>query len=756
MNGNNNQGRRLVVVSNRLPFNVNTDKETLQFSPSAGGLATGLSSYLAGLHDEHREFLWVGWPGASIEKSQQEQLKLEALAKYRSHPVFLTQEDMDQFYLGFCNQTVWPLFHYFPSYTVYQEKMWKHYQHVNEVFCDSILEVLKDNDTVWIHDYHVMLLPRLLKAKAPNVHVGFFLHIPFPSFEIFRLLPGAWRRDILEGLLGADLIGFHTYEYTQHFLQCALRILGHEHHMGQILTPDRVVKAETFPMGIDYDKFARVSLNQEIHQEAEAMRMNLGNAKVILSVDRLDYTKGILNRLEAFEILLDTNPQLRGKVVLMMIVVPSRIGVEQYDLMKRQVEELVGKINGKFSNVEWTPIVYQYRNIPFTPLVAYYTLSDIALVTPLRDGMNLVAKEYVASRTDGSGVLILSEMAGAAKELGESITINPNDRNEIAEAMKQALSIPLLEQQRRMLTMQDRLRRYNVNRWADDFLIELQKMEVIQNKFGAKLLSLAERQELITGYHSSATRLFLLDYDGTLTMLVRYPSMAKPTAEILYVLAGLTQDPNNEVALVSGRDKNTLQEWFGELPIALVAEHGHWIKKLKGDWKELKQQSNDWKEHLRPVLELYADRLPGAMMEEKDNSLAWHFRGADPEQSTLVASELTDYLVSFTANIDIQILRGHKVIEVRTAGINKGTAAQYFLAQKSYDFVLGIGDDWTDEDLFNALPDTAHSIKVGVANTHARFNLRNPREVLRFLESLMKTPTSAKVLRAEQVPSVWM
>ncbi len=753
MPGANNTNRRLVIVSNRLPFTVTVEKDSLQFNPSTGGLATGLSSYLSTMHENqigYRDHLWVGWPGASVDISLQAQLTNTAQVKYRSHPVFLSEEDMDNFYLGFCNRTVWPLFHYFPSFAVYQEQMWEQYARVNEVFCESILEILEENDTVWIHDYHLMLLPRLLKAKAPNVQIGFFLHIPFPSFEIFRLLPGLWRRNILEGLLGADLLGFHTYEYTQHFLQCILRILGHEHHMGQILTPERVVKTETFPMGIDFEKFARVALNPEIQQEAEAMRMNLGNAKVILSVDRLDYTKGILNRLEAFEILLNNNSSLRGNVVLLMIIVPSRIGVEQYDLMKKQVEELVGRINGKFSSISWSPIVYQYRNIPFTPLVAYYTLSDVALVTPLRDGMNLVAKEYVASRIDGTGVLILSEMAGAAKELGESITINPNDRKEIVEAMKQALAVPLQEQRGRMQTMQDRLRRYNVNRWANDFLSELQKMQLVQSKFCAKLLTPLARRELIAGYQRSSKRLLMLDYDGTLTSLMRIPSMAKPTAEVLSVLAGLAEDSCNTVVVISGRDKNTLQEWFGEFPLHLVAEHGHWQRISGEDWREQTQQSRDWKAQLRPVLELYADRLPGARVEEKDNSLAWHYRSADPEQSAIVASELTDYLVSFTANIDIQILRGHKVIEVRTAGISKGTAAQHFLARDAYEFILGIGDDSTDEDMFSAMPDCAYSLKVGMANTQARFNLKNPREVLRLLESLMRDSAGDKVLQTEE------
>ena len=338
MTKDNMLAHRLVVVSNRLPFNVGTEEGELRFKESTGGLVTGMVAALEGMRSRSSSknvYAWVGWPGSTIPESLREELKTKALAEYNSYPVFLNEQEMDRFYHGFCNKTIWPLFHYFPSYTVYQEEFWQQYKHVSQIFCETLVEVVRPNDIVWIHDYHLMLLPQMLKTKMPNALVGFFLHIPFPSFEIFRLLPGRWRREILEGLLGADLIGFHTYEYTQHFLQCVLRILGHEHNMGQIVTPDRLVKAETFPMGIDFEKFSGAVNHAEVQRERESLRQSLSDVKVILSVDRLDYTKGILNRLQGFEILLESSPEYRGKVVLVMVVVPSRIGVEHYDLMKK-------------------------------------------------------------------------------------------------------------------------------------------------------------------------------------------------------------------------------------------------------------------------------------------------------------------------------------------------------------------------------------------------------------------------------------
>jgi trehalose 6-phosphate synthase/phosphatase len=736
-----NTSRRLIVVSNRLPFSVSTEGGTLSFVETTGGLVTGLSSYLHPVEKCTRPFsehLWVGWPGTTVPENQQDEVRTMAMQGHASIPVFLSQEEMDQFYLGFCNKTIWPLFHYFPSFTNYDERFWEQYKRVNTMFCKTLAEIVTKDDIVWIHDYHLMLLPALLKSTAPETPTGFFLHIPFPSFELFRLLPGRWRREILEGLLGADLIGFHTYEYVQHFLQSVLRILGHEHHMGQILTPSRVVKAETFPMGIDFEKYATAAHGPEVQSQLQLLKSSLTDVRVILSVDRLDYSKGILNRLQGFELLLELHPEYHGKVVLAMIVVPSRIGVDQYVLMKKQIEELVGSINGKYGRIGWTPILYQYRQMDFASLSALYVISDVCLVTPLRDGMNLVAKEYVASRVEGLGVLIVSEMAGAAKELAEAIVINPNDRFEVAEAMREAIEMRVEEQRRRMQIMRNRLRRYTVGRWADDFVEQLNGMREVQRRFSAKLLTPTMKRKVSEQYGRSSRRLLFLDYDGTLVPLQRYADLAKPTEELIGLLRLLSADVKNNVVIISGRDKGTLEQWFGRLPVSLVAEHGVWLKEIGKDWLTLQHHTIDWKSRLLPVLEQYADRVPGTYVEEKDYSLVWHYRRADPDQSSAVAAELTDHLVSFTASIDVHVLQGNKVVEVRNAGVDKGSAARELLSGDSYEFILAVGDDWTDEDLFKNLPEGSVSIKVGVTNTQAVYNLRNPAEVTKLLESFVQ------------------
>jgi len=737
--GERTGGGRLIMVSNRLPFTIGMRKGQVVVKPSAGGLVTGLQSFLEKQEEvlpKLESCLWVGWPGSTIHTPNREEITAMALKEYGSLPVYLSQSEMDHFYHGFCNKTIWPLFHYFPSYTHYNSVMWHEYVRVNEHFADIIAAEAGPADRIWIHDYQLMLLPAMLRTRLPGRSIGFFLHIPFPSFELFRLLPGKWRREILSGLLGADLVGFHTYEYTQHFLQCALRILDHSHHLGTITLPSHIVKAQTFPLGIDFAKYHDGASSEETAGEAAKIRQSLGQRKIILSVDRLDYTKGILNRLEAFELLLDKHPAYAGNVVLVLTVVPSRVAVEQYGMMKRHIEETVGKINGRFGEIGWTPVVYRYRNLPFGKLTALYSISDVALVTPLRDGMNLVAKEYVAARADGEGVLVLSEMAGAVKELGEAIVVNPNDRRALAEAMHEALSMPPLEQRRRIAVMQGRLKRYTVDRWANDFLTQLDEMSITQARYLAKVLGPNLSELLVQEYRGTKKRLFLLDYDGTLVGFHERPRMAVPTPEVLLVLKSLCDDPRNVVAIVSGRDRDTLWDFFEGLGLTLVAEHGVWLRDPGKEWRMTKKISSAWKPDLLPILQLYTDRLPGALIEEKGAALAWHYRKADPEQAQVLVGELMDHLTSFTANTDLQIMQGNKVMEIRSAGVNKGTAVAGLLQRGTYDFILSIGDDWTDEDVFRMLPPGAHSVKVGVMSTHARYNVRDPEGVLDLLRTL--------------------
>ncbi len=727
---------RLLIVSNRLPTVIKEKNGKYIVTESAGGLVSGLSAYLDSLKGtslNKSNYVWVGWPGLDIKDTSKKQLKAKWLKEFHTFPVFLSEKVMDKFYHGFCNKTIWPLFQYFPTYTVYDEEYWEYYQTVNQMFCNTILEVVKPNDVVWIHDYHLMLLPKLIREKKPQIPIGFFLHIPFPTYEIFRLLPRDWDQQILKGLLGADLIGFHTHEYTQYFLRSVLRVLGLEHNLGNIVVGDRIVKADTFPMGIDFDRYYHTVSDPQVEKESAALRERLAKYKIVLSIDRLDYVKGIANRLRGFESFLERNRNWHNKVVLVMVVVPSRIGVEHYQQMKRQIDELVGKINGRFGNINWTPIIYQYKFLSLKPLVALYSIGDVALITPLRDGMNLIAKEYLATRINKTGVLILSETAGAAAELGEAIIVNANNIEEIADALKISLEMPKEEQIRRNQIMQTRLRRYNVIRWANEFLSELKAIKKESKKLGTKIITKADIKKI----QKAKRRLIFLDYDGTLVPFAKLPELAKPTKDILKLLKQLSKNNQNEIILISGRDRQTINNWFGLYNINLIAEHGVWIKEKTKNWQVIHPLTSDWKARIRPILETYVDRLPGSFVEEKEFSLAWHYRNTDLELASVRTKELVDDLVNLTSRIDLAVLQGNKVIEVRNAGVNKGTASLRWLSKSDYKIIIAIGDDWTDEDLFKILPENSYTVKVGVTPSFANYYLRNTTEVIKFLKKII-------------------
>ncbi len=730
---------RLVIVSNRLPFTVSLKEGAPRYKTSSGGLTTGLWSYLerdAAHSGRPFDFLWLGWPGASVPPEHQAAVREYGETRFKAVPIFLPEESMDRFYYGFCNRTLWPLFHYFPTLTRCEEDYWAEYQRVNQIFADALLPVLRPDDIVWVHDYQLMLLPRLVRERFPEMPIGFFLHIPFPTFEMFQLLPAPWRAALIEGLLGASLIGFHTHDYARHFLNCVLRTVGYEHNLGRLTLRDRVVKVDTFPMGIDFEKFAQAAASPEIQRQSARLREKFAGQKVIFSVDRLDYTKGLINRLRGYDLFLRRNPHWHGKVVFVLSVAPSRTGVGSYQAMKQEMEQLVGRIIGAHGPVHWTPLLYQYRNLSFPEIVALYRLCDVALITPLRDGMNLVAKEFVASRPDQTGVLILSEMAGAAKEMGEALIINPFHYGEIAQAIEQALALPVEEQIKRNRLMQERLRRYDVKRWAADFIQGLLATQETQAAQRARSLTGKAHTALVQQYRAAPRRALMLDYDGTLVPFFGDPNLARPDDELVWLLSTLAADPANELAIVSGRPRGELEEWFGRLPLALVAEHGVWLRPKNEAWRALRVITAEWKQQVRPILQLYVDRLPGALLEEKDFSLAFHYRRADPEQGRERARELLDALAEFTRNIDVLVLEGNKVIEVRNSGVTKGTAATEWLAGRPFEFILAVGDDWTDEDLFRALPPAACSVRVGLAQTAARYHVGSHTVVRRILREL--------------------
>ena len=437
----------------------------------------------------------------------------------------------------------------------------------------------------------------------------------------------------------------------------------------------------------------------------------------------------------AYEAFLESNPSWHGRAVLLMVVVPSRTGVVDYQKMKVRIDELVGAINGRFGTLTWTPVLYQYRSFPQEQLVPLYAASEVMLVTPMRDGMNLVAKEYVASRADGTGVLILSEMAGAASELGEALIVNPNDVVGVARAIKTALEMPTEDQRRAMDSMRQRLRRYDVARWAGEFLTALGEN---RSRLDQRLLSAVMRDRIVWDFRKAGRRLLLLDYDGTLLPLNAGTNQGRPAPELLATLARLAGAA--DVAIVSGRIRPVLVDWFAGLDTILVAEDGAWVKERGGDWATAVVQPADWKPKVRDLMERFVDRLPGAWVEEGDFTLSWHFRTAHPELASLRARELAEHLLSLTEASNLKVVEGGREIEVRPSGVGKGACCQALLT-RGYDFVLAIGTDATDEELFKVLPESAYSIRVGIAKSYARFNVRSRIQARELLAALAASPS---------------
>ncbi len=731
---------KLHIVANRLPYSLVKQEDGYGLIESVGGLATGMKSVYTEYGGK-----WIGWSGLNsddLSVKEAESIDRQLLEK-SCVTVPLSEQEILEYYEGFSNKTIWPLFHYFTQYVDYSPENWETYKRVNQRFAEKVLQVAEDGDTVWVHDYQLLLVPEMIKSQKPNVTVGFFLHIPFPSYEVFRILP--WRMELLKGMLGADLLGFHIYDYERHFLSSVRRLYGYEIAFNEIHAGDRIIKADSFPMGIDYEKFQKTSASvmqktiqerSDLHKELEKYFMTSPDRRLVLSIDRLDYTKGIPQRLKAFRKFMEKYPEFHGQVTLVMLAVPSRGQVEEYMMLKKEVDELVGNINGTYGNINYTPVWYFYRAMPFENLVELYNMSDVALITPLRDGMNLVAKEYVASRGNQTGAIVLSEMAGVAKEMGEAIIINPINEDEIAEALHRALTMPLEEQKERMGYLQERIQRYSVFKWAGEFVDALEKVKRIQKEFLVKKISSSVFQEINKRYTKASKRAIFLDYDGTLTSFHKNPQEATPNEELYTILKRLIADEKNTVTIISGRDRYTLEKWFSNIPINLICEHGVWLRKYGEDWQTLTNVNNDWMPVIRPVLERFVDRTPGSFIEEKNYSLVWHYRKAEPEQSVIRANELKDELLNLVGNLNLEIMEGSKVIEVKSGGINKGIAANQFIHNGHFDYLMAMGDDWTDEYMFKELPESAITVKVGIQRTSANFKLESVDAVRKFLTNL--------------------
>jgi len=712
----------VLIVSNRLPFTVQRTRRGLDRRPSAGGLVSALDPVL-----RKRGGTWVGWPGVELRKGEEISSPRDP---YEVIPVSLSETEVSRYYHGFANRTLWPLFHSLPVRARFDRRDWNTYERVNARFAEASARSA-GRGVVWVHDYHLMLAPAMLREHRPDARIAFFLHIPFPPWDIFRLLP--WDREILRGLLSCHVIGFHVQGYVDNFLDCVEKRLGArvDRSQGLIDYGGRVSKVGAFPLGIDFELFDQ--------RAREAPSQRKGDERVVLGVDRLDYTKGIPERILAFERLLELHPRHRGHVVLLQLVVPSRSQVADYRELKRELDELIGRVNGRFATSTWSPIRYLYRALPQDRLAAMYRDADVGLITPLRDGMNLVAKEYATCQVDDPGVLVLSELAGSAATMREAIQVNPYNIDETAEAIHRALIMDEPERRSRSTALRRRERRDNVHAWVEQFLEAASR-----SPEEAAPLTDQEVASWLEPFLKSYRLSIFLDYDGTITPIVDHPSRAKLTPEMQRVLEELASREDTEVAIISGRALEDVHGRVGIPEITYAGNHG-----LEVGAPDLPPFKHEDAEHYRQRVAELAETLEevcvdGAWVEPKGHTLTWHYRNVSGDPSALV-QRAREIIVEE----GFQAREAHKAVEARPPiGWDKGRAVLHILRSRygpswpEHVRIVYIGDDHTDEDAFRILEGMAVTFRVGPAETltAARHRLANVDAVGAVLRWLARRP----------------
>ncbi len=724
---------------------------------SSGGLAAALR----GVGGSRR---WVGWPGSVIPPDREAEVR-NVLAADGLYPVFLSAEDEEDFYGRICNDSIWPLFHYLPDRFSFTQDAWVRYVDVNERFADAIAEHCTPGCQVWIQDFQLMLVPEALRRRRADVSIGFFLHVPFPSSEIYRLLPS--REQVLRGLLGADYIGFHTGDYVRHFRSSCLRVLGIEPGPDLVEHEGRVVGVGADPIGIDVESLLETLADPATAEVQAEIEARYTGRRLILGIERLDYTKGIPQKLQAFERFLEQDPERATTTTMLQVLVPSRLESPDYRAQRDEIELMVAHVNGRFGEPGRTPVEYLHRSLSPAELVSLYRRADVMAVTPLRDGMNLVAQEFVlcqSAETDlpgrFRGALVLSELAGAAHVLPGALLVNPWDVDDIVARFTEALELDPEERRRRLGLMAGRVEQLDCRRWADTFLGRLARYTRRDRQTqSTRLLDDGSRERIGQRFVRARRRTLLLDYDGTLRELATHPDLAVPTREIVELLGDLAALPATEVHVVSGRRQETLEQWFGDLPVYLCAEHGYLARAPDGQWERQLDVDLSWMPRIERLLRRVTADVPGTLVERKSCSVTWHYRQAEPEYGAWRARELLVAIEQLLLGAPAEILLGHRVIEVRARGVNKGAYVRALFPQgrESSHFVLAAGDDRTDLDLYTALPAGSIGVHVGRPQRRARdvsprdqYVVESPRAVRSLLRSLVQTARESGELTPER------
>ncbi|KAJ7956261.1 putative Trehalose-6-phosphate synthase [Quillaja saponaria] len=780
---------KIIIVANFLPLNAQKDKKTGKWSFSYDEdsillqLKDGLSSNTGAVY--------VGSLKVDIDASEQEEVAQELLEKFNCVPTFLPSDLQKKFYNGFCKQHLWPLFHYmlpiYPDYcNRFDRSQWQAYVSANKIFADKVMEVINpEDDFVWVHDYHLMVLPTFLRKRYSRVKLGFFLHSPFPSSEIYRTLPV--RYEILKALLNADLIGFHTFDYARHFLSCCSRMLGleYESKRGYIGLEyfGRTIYIKILPVGIHMGRLESSLNHPSSSVKVKEIRDQFKGKKLILGVDDMDIFKGISLKILAMEQLLLHNPQFRGKLVLVQILNPPRSTGKDVQEAKREAYETTKRINEMFGFPGYEPVILIDCPISSYEKTAYYALAECCIVNAVRDGMNLVPYKYVVCRQGSLGMdkaleiasdsprtstLVVSEFIGCSPSLSGAIRVNPWDIDAVADALNLAITMSNVEKQLRHEKHYRYVSSHDVAYWAYSFAQDLEracKDHYSKRCWGIgfglsfRILSLSPSfrklslDHIVSAYKRTNRRAIFLDYDGT---VVPQASIVKtPSPEVIYLLNNLCDDPKNTVFIVSGRGNSPLSEWFDQCEnLGIAAEHGYFIRwNKKSNWETSHISADfDWKRMAEPVMRLYTEATDGSYIETKESALVWHHHDADSDFGSCQAKELLDHLENVLANEPVVVKRGQHIVEVKPQGVTKGLVAENVISTltndgKSPDFVLCIGDDRSDEDMFESISTKAYNATspsipeifactVGQKPSKARYYLDDTVDVLILLQGL--------------------
>lgn len=742
----------LVVVSNRLPVDRVTGPDGVEaWRTSPGGLVTAMEAVVKDLG-----CAWVGWPG-----SVGEQLEPFQVGSMRLAPVALDEAEFTEYYEGFSNDTVWPLYHDVIAPPGYHREWWDRYVKVNRRFAEAAADAAEPGATVWVHDYHLQLVPEMLRELRPDVQIGFFLHIPFPAFGLFGQLP--WRRQVLEGLLGADVVGFQRESDAVNFREAVRRFVGAPSNGNLVVLPataeqpgGRRVLAQEFPISIDAEAFERLASSPDVQARARQIRVELGNpSRVILGVDRLDYTKGIAHRLKAFSELLRDGLVRADEVTLVQVASPSRERVEAYRLLRDEIEVTVGRVNGDHGSIGHSPVVYLHQGVPREEMAALYLAADVLVVTSLRDGMNLVAKEYAACRIDEQGVLVLSEFTGAADELQQALLINPHDTNGVKSAFLEALHMPVDEQRQRMRALRHTVFRHDVSRWSEDFLRAVEgqatQRELEQRARAgaapatAPIFLPASIDPALRRLASEPELLVACDFDGTLAPIVEHPDLARILPRAEHALTVLQEAPGVTVAILSGRSLESLAATGLRFDGRVVAgSHGAELLGLSdtlGDVSASQLPDSREEAAMRGLFELiepWVRATPGAWIEAKPFGYAVHVRlVSEPGRGQQLLTQLAKLVRDMrTEGPPVQVRGGKQVLEFSVREANKGEVLRRIRSATATAPVLFIGDDVTDEDALRALVQGDMGVRVGDAESVAEYRVRDPEEVAALLARL--------------------